>query len=259
MVRQNWKFPKAGLRMNKNDLIFDWSDADSHRGWKGASVLIAALGFGFLLSAIHVDFDFRELSSVKTASVLYLPDQEAGRTWRMIAEEEGPFPGRLEISGEHDVLEEFGSTALIEGDAWNTYEIAMRSLEPDSVKANHRIAVQGQRYLPKIFKSTPEATVPDKATVGQKPLLIPYTKESEKWLPTELPEFQHETKREIDVSGWRFVLNLNDQGRVVECMAINGGDDEGLAEITAWVRGLQFQKAEQEERWMGLRVEILNK
>lgn len=244
--------------MNRKDLIFDWSEVEAHRGWKGAAVLIAALCFGFALSLIRVDFDFRKLASVKSASVLYLPDQETGRTWRMIAEEEGPFPGRLEISGEHDVLEDFGSNALIEGDAWNGYEIEMRSLEPDSAAANQRIAVQGQRYLPKIFKSPPAVTEPGKSALGRKPILIPYTKESEKWLPAEIPEFQAVAKGEADVSGWRFVLNLNGQGRVVECIAINGGDDEGLTEITAWLKGLQFQQAEEKERWLGLRVELLN-
>lgn len=258
MERQKLKFLKASLRMNKKDLIFDWSEVESHRGWKGASILIAVLGLGFFLSVIHVDLNFSELASVKSASVLYLPDYEEGRTWRMKAEEEGPFPGRLEITGEDDVLEGFGSGVFGEGDSWNAYEIKMRPLEMDPAETTERIAAQGQRYLPKIFKAPQVVSDPKNTEVGLKPLLIPYTKESEKWMPTEFPKFHFETKGEIDASGWRFVIHLNAEGRVKECMALNGGDDEGLAEITSWLKGLQFGKAAEEERWLGLRVEFLN-
>lgn len=259
MEKRSWEFLKASLRMNKKDLIFDWSEVEAHRGWKGASILIAALAFGFSFSMIHVDFDLREFASVKSGSVMYLTDHEEGRGWRMIAEEEGPFPGRLEISSEHDVLGNFGLGAFSEDEAWNTYEISMRALESDSVGTSQRIAVQGQRYLPRIYKSESGVAEPGKAVGGLKPVLVPYTKESEQWLPKEYPEFQVEVKGEIDASGWRFVLNVDGQGRVKECMALHGGEAEGLAEITAWLKGLEFQKAEDEDRWFGLRVEFLNR
>ncbi len=244
--------------MNKNDLIFDWSDKEAHRGWKGAAVLIVALGFGFFLSLLHIEFDFREVSSVKSASVLYLPDQGEGQTWRIKAEEEGPFPGRLEISGMDDPFEGFGAGEINEDDSWNPYKTSMRSLEMDSLKSMHRISVQGQRYLPKIYKSTGVVKDHQKTEVVLKPLLIPYTKESEKWLPTQFPPFLMEMKGNLDSSEWRFVLNLSADGKVKECLSLSGGDEVGLAEITEWLRGLRFQEVADEERWMGLRVEILN-
>lgn len=244
--------------MNKHDLIFDWSDKEDHRGWKGAAVLIVSLGFGFLLSVLHVGFDFKEVTSVKSASVLYLPDHDEGRIWRIKAEEEGPFPGRLEISGMDDPFERFGSGVPSEDDSWNPYKTSMRPLEMDSVKSMNRISVQGQRYLPKIYKSTDEHKEQQKAEVVLKPLLIPYTKESEKWLPTEFPPFRMEMKEEMDTTEWRFVLNLSADGKVRECLSLRGGEEIGLAEITEWLRGLRFQEVADEERWMGLRVEILN-
>jgi hypothetical protein len=244
--------------MNKNDLIFDWSSVEAHRGWKGAAVLIVTLIFGFFISLVNVEFDSKEVVSVKSASVLYLPDHEEGRIWRMKAEEEGPFPGRLEISGMDDPFEELASGVLNKDDSWNLYKTSMRPLEMESVKSMHRISVQGQRYLPKIFKSTGVVIDQQKSEVLLKPLLIPYTKESEKWLPTEYPPFRMEMKEEMDSSEWRFVLNLSADGKVKECLSLSGGDEVGLAEITEWLKGLLFQEVADQERWMGLRIEILN-
>ena len=157
-----------------------------------------------------------------------------------------------------DPFERFGSGVPSEDDSWNPYKTSMRPLEMDSVKSMNRISVQGQRYLPKIYKSTDEHKEQQKAEVVLKPLLIPYTKESEKWLPTEFPPFRMEMKEEMDTTEWRFVLNLSADGKVRECLSLRGGEEIGLAEITEWLRGLRFQEVADEERWMGLRVEILN-
>lgn len=244
--------------MNKNDLIFDWSEVETHRGWKGVSILIAALGVVIFLSVIHVEFDFKQVASVKSASVLYLPDHEEGRAWLMKANEEGPFPGGLEISGMDDPFEGFGRSSFNEDDSWNPYEISMHPLEVDSLQSTRRISVQGTRYLPRIFKSANEAKGQQTDGLELKPVLIPYTKESEKWLPAELPPFHMERKAEMKTTEWRFVLNLGEDGRVMECLWLSGGDEIGSAEISTWLKGVQFQKAAEAERWMGLRVELLN-
>ena len=130
--------------MNKNDLIFDWSEVETHRGWKGVSILIAALGVVIFLSVIHVEFDFKQVASVKSASVLYLPDHEEGRAWLMKANEEGPFPGGLEISGMDDPFEGFGRSSFNEDDSWNPYEISMLPLEVDSLQSTRRISVRSR-------------------------------------------------------------------------------------------------------------------
>jgi hypothetical protein len=244
--------------MNKNNLVFDWSEVGAHRGWMGVSILIAVLGLVFFLSVIHVKFDFKQVASVKSASVFYLPDHEDGRAWIMKANEEGPFPGGMEISGMDDPFEEFGRSSFGEDDSWNPYEISMHPLEADSLQSTRRISVQGKRYLPKIFKSEHEVKDQQTVEVELKPVLFPYTKESEKWLPAELPLFHLERQAEIKTTEWRFLLNLSKDGRVRECLLLSGGGDSGSTEISTWLKGLQFQKAAEAERWMGLRVELLN-
>jgi hypothetical protein len=181
--------------MNKNNLIFDWSDVETQRGWMGVSILIAVLGLVFFLSVIHVKFDFKKVASIKSASVFYLPDHEDGRSWLIKANEEGPFPGGMEINGMDDPFEEFGRGSIGKDDSWT---------------------------------------------------------------PAELPLFHLESQAEIKTTEWRFLLNLSKDGRVRECLLLSGGDDSGSTDISTWLKGLQFQKDAEAERWMGLRVELLN-
>lgn len=243
--------------MNKNDLIFDWSSVEVHSGWKGVSLLVVVLGFGFLVSLINVEFGHREVGTVKSASVLFLSNHEEGETWSMLAEEEGPFPGRLEISGLNDPLSELGDGSLIDR-SWNPNRVRLKDMEISSAIAAHRISAQGQRYFPRNFRSTGALQVQPKTDVVLKPNLIPYTKEAQKWLPAELPLFRMEMEEEIASAEWRFVLNLRADGSVMECLSLSGGRDEALTMLTAWLKSIRFQESQEPERWMGLRLEFLN-
>jgi hypothetical protein len=97
-----------------------------------------------------------------------------------------------------------------------------------------------------------------KGEVGLRPLLIPYTKESEQWLPSKFPAFQMETDEKIGSADWRFILSLRKDGSVMECFSLSGGDENGLEVMIAWLKSLRFQEAVEQERWMGLRIEFIN-
>jgi hypothetical protein len=258
LEKLNQKSQKTNRWMNKNDLIFDWSNTEAHWGWKWTAVLIVALGFAFLYSLFSVQFDHKDVAPLRSASILYLSDDKESRLWRMQAEEDGPFPGGLEISGLNDPLNELGEASLSEDDSWNSYEVSMRSLRIDSFINEHRISAQGQRVFPRNFKSVEALNEQPKTELVMRPILIPYNKESEKWLPTDLPPIHLELKEELASAEWRFVLNLRDDGSVMECLSLSGGREEGLKVITDWLQGLNFQKSDEQERWMGLRIDFLN-
>jgi hypothetical protein len=244
--------------MNKNDLIFDWSGMEAHRGWTGVSVLVVAMGFGLMFSLFNVRFDHKDIATVKSASVLYLPDGEEGRIWRMKAEEEGPFPGGLEIMGMHDPLEKLGVGLLDDDESWNPYRVTMKPLETDSSVSRDRISVQGQRVYPRNFKSSNAVKRHSKNDFGLSPVLLAYNKEAEAWLPSGYSTLQVEMKDVMASAEWIFVLSLAADGKVVECLPLEGGDAAGSAALIAWLKGLSFQKSEEPERWLGLRIEFSN-
>lgn len=244
--------------MNKDDLIFDWSDVEVHRGWRGVSVLAAVLIIGFIVSLIHVEFYHREAGSVKSASILFLSDNQESDVWRLMAEEEGPFPGRLEIKGLYDPFHDFGEGSFMDDDSWNSNSVQLKSLEMNSAIAPNRISAQGQRFFPRNFQSSESSKPETNVRLGLRPNLVPYTKESQKWLPVEYPAFRAEVSEELTSVEWRFVLNLREDGSVMECLTLNGGRDEVLGALAKWLKSLRFQASQEPERWLGLRVEFLN-
>ncbi len=258
LEKPNQKFQKVIRLMNKNDLIFDWSNKEAHWGWKFTAALIVALVFALLYGLFSVQFDHKDIASLRSASILYLSDDKESLLWRMQADEEGPFPGGLEISELNDPLNELGEGSLSEDDSWNSYEVSIRSLQIDSSINKHRISAQGQRVFPRNFKSIEALNEKPKAELVMRPILIPYNKESEKWLPTEFPPLHLELQEEGTSAEWRFVLNLRNDGSVMECLSLSGGREEGLKVITDWLQGLNFQKSDEQERWIGLRIDFLN-
>ncbi len=249
---------KVSRRMNKQELIFDWSHVEAHRGWKGLAVLIVAVGAIFFFSLISVRFDFKETSSVKSASVLYISDQDMMSAWMRKAEEMGPFPGRLEIDGLYEPIDLLAADPLDEEQGWNSYAFELRSMQSQPANSADRIAVQGQRYFPKNFGSVhSEKTAPAKELV-LKPVLIPYAKDAAKWMPAELPKFESVMNEKVASSAWRFVLLLRPDGTVAQCLSLSGGREESLSSLVKWLEGLRFAESEEAERWMGLRVEFLN-
>lgn len=244
--------------MTKNDLIFDWSDKEVHRGWKGASVFLVVIGFALMFSILSVSFDYKDLSSQKSASALFLSDQNEARFWQMKAVEEGPFPGGFEISGIYDPLNDIDIGTLGVEDSWNPYQLQMRSLDMESSRSKQRIATQGQRVFPRILKSSDKVNFESRVPITSIPMLIPYTKESEAWLPSDYPPIEMNLADGGAPAEWRYILNLNAEGGVKECFALSWGSEDGVKAMNSWISGLKFQKAEVEDRWMGLRIEFLN-
>lgn len=245
--------------MTRGDLIFDWRSKDSHTGRKLAAFAVVALVFGFFLSLFKVRFEAPATVSVKNASVLFFPDEGVGRVWRLKAEEEGPFPGRLEIGG--------GNLADLDdirgwdgGEGWNDHTVEMRPMRSSVGESVDRIASKGTRYFPE-RESAQEGVGPAPPAVGVGdpfPVLIPYSKEALGWLPETLPPFQRPSGDVELSSSWRFVLNLRANGTVEQCFSLSGGDDPALVAMIDWLEGLRFAPSGDESRWMGLRVEFLN-
>lgn len=245
--------------MNKSDLIFDWTGVESHPAWKGAAVVMVAFGFLIAFSFFRVNFKMPDSQSAKSASVVLVPDEELGRLLRMKAEEEGPFPGRLEIAGLYEPLEWAGFGTLGDKGAWNDYSIALRPLNPDSEDFSNRVSAQGQRVFPYRNRSLDKPQTVTKIEHKLVPLLIPYNQRAAKWLPNKLPDLQMQADERMASADWRFVLKLRADGAVEQCISLSGGGGESLFTMVEWLEAQRFQASDQEERWFGLRVEFLNK
>lgn len=58
---------------------------------------------------------------------------------------------------------------------------------------------------------------------------------------------------------WRFTLEINSQGRISECIALNSGDSPGLKAITHWLRQITFPKPQtNKNQWIAVGVRFSN-
>jgi|AntRauTorckE6833_2_1112554.scaffolds.fasta_scaffold04632_6 hypothetical protein len=246
--------------MNKDELIFDWKNVEAHPLGKLVAVVVIGLVFAMFASLFTIRFGSPEAASPKSASVLFFPDQKTGRIWLMKAEEEGPFPGGLEIAGLRESMDLIGSDTLGGLGAWNEYSISLKQMKfSDNIVAD-QVSSKGLRFFPQRVRNgeiLPEGSAPVSEAV-LKPVLIPYTDEAVKWLPDELPVFDMPAEERVASASWRFVLNLRSNGSVAQCLSLSGGNEASLKSMIDWLESLRFEKSEQDSRWMGLRVEFLN-
>jgi len=246
--------------MTKEDLIFKWSNSDVHPARIIVPVIIVAIIFTFLFSILNVRFDAPRNVSLKNVSMLFFPDDEIGREWRLKAEEEGPYPGRMEIGGNMASLNSRGLIGLNGVDVWSDYSIKMKPMQSSGRESIERIAPKGIRYFPqRISAGMPLPNEPvESADTVMIPSLIPYSKAALKWLPEHLPPFPAKLEEGAASSAWRFLVKLRADGTVAECFSLSGGREQSLLEMVKWLESQRFRKSEEEVRWIGLRVEFLN-
>lgn len=247
--------------MTKGDLIFKWRNTDFHPARQIIPAIIVAVIFAFFFSILNVRFNTSGNASLKNGSVLFFPDDEIGRAWRLKAEEEGPFPGRLEIGGSTALLDSTVVVGLSGADLWSNYSIKMKPMQPSDGLSVDRIAPKGLRYLPprKSDTSTASNEPVESAGVAMMPVLIPYSKVALNWLPETLSPFSAKLEEGTTSASWRFLLNLRANGSVAQCFSLSGGREASLLEMIKWLESQRFKESEEELRWIGLRVEFLNK
>lgn len=246
--------------MIKDDLVFRWQISESHVGFKVIAIVVVVIiftvGFGTL------DVHLRPLASpsLESAMILQFNDDDLGRMLTLIAEEKGPFPGRLEINGAGNLPEMDQGMGFVGVSGWSSYSATLRDFQSTVGDSSDFLVEKGRRYFPQRVKIIDEKLEfgGDAVQSTRKPIITPFDDEAMSLMPELVPDF------EIPVNGgdllsasWRFMLRLRPDGSVSDCVSLSGGDDAGLEETTEWLKGLRFKPGEG-ERWLGLRVEFLN-
>ncbi len=246
--------------MTKEELVFNWRTSESHIGFKIIAVSAVAIIFTVLFGLVEITLKPPKAVGFDSASAFRLVNDELGREWTLLAEENGPFPGRLEIAGAHGLADI--DQAMVSGDVsgWSGYDVSLRKLQAIVSLPSYSLASKGQRYFPSRVKIFNENVAQDivATEVTRKAILAPYDDQALKWMPEEVPDFVFPVNGgDLLSASWRFMLSLRPDGSVSDCVSLSGGADAGLKETTDWLRGLRFKSGEG-ERWLGLRVEFVN-
>lgn len=243
--------------MTKGDLIFDWKNPESSKRDKLLALFIVSIIFTVFSGVVELRLpDFRN-SPAQAAELIRFADGEMGRSWLLEAEENGPFPGRLQVE------DQGGAAMILEGaslDAWTDYQFSLRPLPEEAAVGRVEITPKGKRVFPTIpyRADDPESDVSLRGEMRRIPILLPYDRFALEWMPEETPDFALPSGSEIVPDSMRFAVSLREDGGVAEVIPMAGGTDPAQEAIERWLRGVRFREGTG-ERWFGLRVDFVNR
>lgn len=243
--------------MTKDDLIFDWNKSESRRRDKLFAFIVVSLLSAAFAGLIELRLPVLRSISGQGAELIRFADKDMARSWLLEAEENGPFPGRLQIG------EEAGEAIFLDGgslDAWTDYRASMRPLPEEETVGRVQITPKGNRVFPAIpsVASDTMVDISPLREVRRIPILIPYDRGAIEWMPEDVPDLALPAVVEIAPDSLRFAMSLREDGSVSEAIPLAGGEDSAQEALERWLRGLRFKKGTG-ERWFGLRVEFVNR
>jgi hypothetical protein len=243
--------------MRKHPLIFDWSKSEASRRDKLYSVTIVGLLFALAMGMIELKLPSHRTDAEAQGTLIRLADKEMAKSWALVAEENGPFPGRLETEGDYEGLLFDKGQGLA---WWTDYEPRLRPLREDPGVARVDITPKGKREFPMVATGDAARTAADPGTVSSPgaPVLIPYHAAALDWLPETLPDFGLPGTAERTTDALRFLVSLREDGSVAELIPLAGAADPAQAAVEGWLRGIRFRDGDG-ERWFGLRVDFENR
>lgn len=242
--------------MTKAGLIFDWRKPEGSFRDKLLSFVVVSIAFAAIYGTVGIRIVSPGDAPSEGASLLRFRDDELGRSWTLQAEEDGPFPGRLELEGYETVL----AAGAMEGRiSWHDYRSELRQIGVGGFSPKERISPKGVRVFPSRDRARerPHSDPPLPRKLAQAPVLTPYDATALAWMPEKLPGFLKPEGMEMVSTTWRFAVNLREDGTVRESISLGGGDDGGQAFMEEWLRGVRF-KAGVGDRWLGLQVDFMN-
>jgi hypothetical protein len=234
--------------------VFRWRAAKNPWFPKFTALVVAVALFTGLITMVRIPMTtFGKMASQK-ASFIYLDDEGP---LALKARELGPFPSRFEPSAWQGFasLEQAALAAAKLPQV--PYQPEMKDLLSEKRMPPLEFAARGKSFFPPRAPLTYEAVPTDELTLV--PTLYPLAGEIDGFRPAELPPFQVAVTAAMASASWRFLVRLNSEGVVAECVSLERGGDEGALALEQWLRQVKFPAdADQASRWLAVGVGFIN-
>lgn len=244
---------------------FKWLYPWRSRGTRWGALLgyggLTGLGFVVLLGMVRVKVASPQFEMERRGSLVYLPATGDGAVWAERAREAGPALSR------YDPASWLGYAALERGISDATAvtlpprETRLHELPQEEV-APVSLAAKGEVVLP---ERRVEVAAPKPAgRLRQVPALFPLSPLRGAAMPADLPPFSGEIKTAAagaarQFARWQFLLRLDGDGRVTECLPQDPADGNA-ATLGTWLRDVRFDpKLAGEGGWFAVAVRLTNK
>lgn len=237
--------------------LFRWSTSKTLLLPKLFALVFVGAAFVILITSVRIRVTALEKSSPRKASVIYLRDDAEGRALTLRAHEGGPFPSRFEPS-------QWEGMAALEAAALDAvrfqpqpYVPAVADLPAGNWVPQVELAAKGQSFFPK--RTPPSTNPPELAKLKLAPALYPLSGEASATLPETLPPFEAAVDGAMSSASWRFLVRLNPDGGVAECVSLEKGGEAGAPELEAWLHQIQFKpELGKPFRWIAVGIGFTN-
>lgn len=237
--------------------VFRWRPLTQPLLPKLFALALVGAAFVFLVTSVRIRVTALEKSTPRKASVIYLHDDAQGRALTLRAQEGGPFPSRFALS-QWDGMAKLEAAAL-EAVRFqpSRYDPKVQDLPPEDAVQPLVLAATGERFFP-IRPSAPDP-VPETGRFQLAPVLYPLSGIPCEALPVELPPFEASVDEAMSSASWRFLIRLNSEGGVAECVSLEKGGEAGASELEKWLHRIQFKpESGRPFRWIAVGVGFTN-
>lgn len=237
--------------------VFRWRPLKEPLLPKLFALALVGVALMFLVSSVRVRVTGLEKSSPRKASVIFLGDDAQGRALSLRAQEGGPFPSRF-------LLSQWGGLAKLEAAAMESVQSQPPPYDPKiaDLPQGHELkplelTAKGERFFPS--HSLTMQPPPDVGRFKLAPVLIPLSGSRSEQLPGDLPAYDAAVDAAMSSASWRFLLRLNPEGAVVECVSLEKGGEAGAPELEKWLHRIPFKpESGQPFRWIAVGVGFTN-
>ncbi len=248
---------KASKPLGTPEWIFRWRGSRQPLFPRLFALALVGGAFAFLITTVKIRVEAPLKSSPRKASVIYLTDDGQGRALTLRAQEGGPFPSRF-------VLSQWAGLAELEASAMEDtrfqpppYVPQMQDLPAERAVPPLELAARGVSFFPE--RTAPAAVIPDLGKSQVMPVLYPLSGITAEDLPGKLPPFPAVVDAAMSSASWRFLVRLNPDGGVAECVSLEKGGEAGASELEMWLHQTQFRpEPETPFRWISVGVGFTN-
>lgn len=247
------------MRRDAPEWIFPWKGRGEPWLPKLIAIGFAVALFGGILGFVRIRTSSPNPWGLEKAHVIrVLQDTPEGRVLAQKARENGPSPVRFQTADWPQLARMEAELLAIPPQSTTPYQPHLRPW-PESPPEVPRLTRPGLGVLPPL-PAAPPMPSPQDAGAPQ-PVIMPMSGLSEQEIPTTLPTYDGVVDAAMLAETVRYLLRLEADGRVSECLALSGGSTlEGTAQLSAWLQGIRFSRQNAAGPvWAAVRIRFLNK
>ncbi len=238
--------------------VFVWRGRTRSHLSSLAAIALVALVTVVLMGVLRVKIAVPKPLAPRKASLIYLANDEQGRALALLAQEGGPFPSRFEPSQwEGLATMEAAAMGAVRAATSPPYAPALRELPVDDPIPVVDLALKGQPVFPLRMPAVRAAVDPVEMKLA--PTLYPLSGIAPELIPAALPPFSGTVDGAMTAATWRFLIRLNPEGGVLECVSLEDSGTSGALELSRWLHSIRFAAASSDRpRWIAVAVEFNN-